>query len=478
MPRRPLVSIVTPTYNRKAMLAECIKSIRAQALSDWEMVICDDGGTDGTEAMVAAIGDSRIRVIRCKPSGGLCAVPRNQAIRESRGRFIVPVDDDDMLPPDSLAMRVAAYRIGASGGEWFICGPGYVVGHEAEYDSTMEAMRAGTLKVNFVRTVAWTRQWEGIHGGTVLAPRELFERHGLYDEHPDLRCGQDRELWQRWVSRGALPIHVNEPVTFNRWHVKNMQTLQSSGEIMCKKAYLARALATRRDDLSTMPVSFLSPSPSDGFIFWVSVDLCVEHYLEKNSCLRQLADAHRVLLVATTGYSGRAAELCPGADVIECPNNLQAKGNVALDYAASTTFDYLVRLDADALVFDAERLMEIVRESISSDRMEACGMIEEHPGVAPFLWGSCNATSRALANRIRVPVQWVNPHEFDTLYTGAIRRVGGRLIEANVLERTEEYLGTAPVWHPSVRNNLDLSGEARMEQFTRNAERFVCPMTI
>jgi teichuronic acid biosynthesis glycosyltransferase TuaG len=96
---RPLVSVVMPTYNRRALLEASIDSVLAQILDDFELVIVDDASTDGTAEVLAreARKDPRIRVMRAAVNGG-CDAARNLAMSSARGRYLAFLDDDLFLP--------------------------------------------------------------------------------------------------------------------------------------------------------------------------------------------------------------------------------------------------------------------------------------------------------------------------------------------------------------------------------------------
>jgi glycosyltransferase involved in cell wall biosynthesis len=100
----PLVSIVLPTHNRGAFLADAVESVRAQSYTDWELLIVDDGSTDGTLASVPP--DPRIRVI-ARPHTGNVAAVRNAGLDNARGAFIGFLDSDDRWRPDKLARQLA-----------------------------------------------------------------------------------------------------------------------------------------------------------------------------------------------------------------------------------------------------------------------------------------------------------------------------------------------------------------------------------
>lgn len=104
----PRFSVTIPAYNAEATLPETIESIQAQTFANWELVICDDGSTDGTRALAEryAEADSRIRVITQENRGSGGAY--NTAVRNARADLIVMISADDLLLPEHL-MRFDAF---------------------------------------------------------------------------------------------------------------------------------------------------------------------------------------------------------------------------------------------------------------------------------------------------------------------------------------------------------------------------------
>lgn len=97
------VSVIIPVHNGERYLGEAIASVRRQSVSPIEIVIVDDGSTDGTAALADALG-SDIRLIR-QPHSGV-TVSRNRGIRAARGDLIAFLDCDDMWTDDKLATQV------------------------------------------------------------------------------------------------------------------------------------------------------------------------------------------------------------------------------------------------------------------------------------------------------------------------------------------------------------------------------------
>jgi glycosyltransferase involved in cell wall biosynthesis len=108
----PRVTVVTPTWNRVAVLGQAMESVRAQTVQDYEHVVVDDGSTDGTEAFVRERygDDPRVRYLRQEHCGVSAA--RNLGIREARAPWLALLDSDDVWRPTCLEtqLRHAAAR--------------------------------------------------------------------------------------------------------------------------------------------------------------------------------------------------------------------------------------------------------------------------------------------------------------------------------------------------------------------------------
>lgn len=114
----PLVTVVLPTYDREALLPRALDSVIAQTYENWEIVVVDDGSTDGTAGvlesyrdrqagLIGRLGD-RLTVIRQENRGSSCA--RNAGIDAARGRFIAFLDSDDEFAPTKLERQVELFE--------------------------------------------------------------------------------------------------------------------------------------------------------------------------------------------------------------------------------------------------------------------------------------------------------------------------------------------------------------------------------
>lgn len=199
-----LVSVVIPAYNSAPTLDATLRSVRAQTHRNLEIVVVNDGSTDETEAVAAGhcAKDPRIAVVAI-PNGGLPNA-RNTGIRATRGRFIAPVDADDLWHPTKIARQLAVFA--ASGPEM-----GLVYTAHRTIDMEDRVIGSGplgdlhgwvylpSLLVNFVG-----------NGSAMMFRREAAEQVQGYDATM-IRGSEDR-LFQTLVARrwsvGQVPAYL------------------------------------------------------------------------------------------------------------------------------------------------------------------------------------------------------------------------------------------------------------------------------
>jgi hypothetical protein len=103
---QPIVSVLMPAFNRQAFVGEAIRSIIAQSLQGWELIVVDDGSTDRTADVVSTFTDARIRLVRLDANLGIPSA-RNRALEEARGRYVAWLDSDDVARRRRLELQVA-----------------------------------------------------------------------------------------------------------------------------------------------------------------------------------------------------------------------------------------------------------------------------------------------------------------------------------------------------------------------------------
>ena len=168
-----MLSIIIPLYNKQAVIARTIESILSQSYINWELIIVDDGSTDGSDEVVRLyLGDQRIRYIR-KPNGGVSSA-RNRGIKEAKGEWICYIDADDYFLPEGLKTMVELaekYNVKVAAGR-------FLIEIKKKRFPGVNGKREGVLKENlkeYFKNRVKTRE------GTTIYQTELLKNH-LFDE--------------------------------------------------------------------------------------------------------------------------------------------------------------------------------------------------------------------------------------------------------------------------------------------------------
>lgn len=133
MSRKPLLSIIVPAFNVYAYLSQCIESIQLQGFTDFEIILIDDGSTDGTSDLCDTLHGryQNMRILHQKNQG--LSAARNRGIELARGRYCLFSDADDFICKDSLAVLAKYIRAARE--------PDIIVTRRMTYDSVSGTLR-------------------------------------------------------------------------------------------------------------------------------------------------------------------------------------------------------------------------------------------------------------------------------------------------------------------------------------------------
>jgi glycosyltransferase involved in cell wall biosynthesis len=185
----PKVSVIIPTYNRLPMVSEAVESVLAQGFEDLELIVVDDGSTDGTGEELNRYG-GRVKLLRHSENRGVSAA-RNRGIREARGKYIAFLDSDDLWVKGKLKAQV----------EFLDDNPQYPLCYTDEI-----WIRKGK-RVNPMLKHAKYSGWIFekclplciISPSSAMMRKTLFSKVGLFDEA--LPVCEDYDFWLRVSSR-------------------------------------------------------------------------------------------------------------------------------------------------------------------------------------------------------------------------------------------------------------------------------------
>lgn len=233
----PLVSIILPTFERLRFLRPTIESVFAQTVSDWELIIADDGSAAPTRAYLHALeNEPRVKVMSLPHTGRPAAV-RNAAIRIARGRYLACLDSDDLWQPTKLQRQLAALR-DRPRCRWSYTAYRRIDEHDAELAD--EHGRRwdpcdGYIFEDVVTTRASVRT-----PSVVVAERDFVLDLGAFDERQT--SAEDYDLWMRlaWRSEAAL---VDEPLVLVRVHAESFSSRDAVSGYVGRDRSLAKLAA-------------------------------------------------------------------------------------------------------------------------------------------------------------------------------------------------------------------------------------------
>jgi glycosyltransferase involved in cell wall biosynthesis len=210
------VSVVIPLYNKAPHVGRALRSVSAQTFRDFEVVVVDDGSTDGGAREVEASGDARVRLVAQANAGPGAA--RNRGVGEARGRLLAFLDADDEWLPGFLEEAVRALDA---------CGPGVAsvtFGHfvHPPGDSTEEMWRGRGIDDGVRRVTTGTTPEDVVSmlaymsPCTTLARAEAVRRWGGFYERGRCLYAEDAHLWLKVLLNEAVAFRLAPLVRFHQ----------------------------------------------------------------------------------------------------------------------------------------------------------------------------------------------------------------------------------------------------------------------
>jgi glycosyltransferase involved in cell wall biosynthesis len=206
----PLVSCVIPAWNAERFIEEAIRSVLDQTYGQVEIIVVDDGSTDGTADVVQGFGD-RVRYVAQENAGP--ATARNRGVAEATGAFLSFLDADDLWVADKLAKQLARFRARPD--------LSYSVGMVQNFWEDEVAVEAEHMASH-----ARARPIAGYVTLTLLVRRESMERVGGFDI--DLSHGDAADWFQRADSMGAVGEMLDDVLARRRLHAANRSRTMAS----------------------------------------------------------------------------------------------------------------------------------------------------------------------------------------------------------------------------------------------------------
>jgi glycosyltransferase involved in cell wall biosynthesis len=203
----PLISVITPFFNAERYVKEAIESVLNQTHRPLELLLVDDGSTDGSFEIAVALAreNPELQLLRLSRNQGVAAA-RNAALAVSRGEFITFHDADDIMVAYRLSFQLD-----------------YLTRHP-EVDMVM-----GTMEIFFESGVEPPPSLQKPHADednprhcliSIMVRRAVFDKVGLFD--PSYRVGSDTEWILRAQTTGAVLARLNRVLTHRRIHGTNL----------------------------------------------------------------------------------------------------------------------------------------------------------------------------------------------------------------------------------------------------------------
>lgn len=213
----PVVSIMMPAYNAEHTIEQAIESVLAQTMPDWELIVVDDGSTDGTVHRAAALAgrDERIKVVR-QANGGE-SVARNTALQHMQGELVAFLDADDFYLPDHLALTVGYLQTHPQHDGVYT--DGYHCDEQGVRLKTLSSRRRGPFE-------GWLFE-ELVAASDVFGPplclvlrRRHIDRHSLAFD-PAIVIGPDWDFTTRYAHDARFG-YIDQPTGCYRVHQNNI----------------------------------------------------------------------------------------------------------------------------------------------------------------------------------------------------------------------------------------------------------------
>ena len=214
-PQAPLVSVIVPAYRATQWIAATLDSVLAQTFHNYELIVVNDGSPDTAELEnVLAPYGGRIVYLRQENRG--LAGARNTGIRAARGRYVAPLDADDIWEPEHLAAQVTLLEADPSID--VVYADARIFGDVPQAGKTVMELCPSEGEVTFERLVL--RQCT-VHVCVCVIRKDTLLRVGMFDE-AFRRNGEDIDLWMRIAQQGGRIVYQRRVLGGYRRHAGSM----------------------------------------------------------------------------------------------------------------------------------------------------------------------------------------------------------------------------------------------------------------
>ena len=278
----PVVSVLMPAFNVEKYIAQAICSILQQSFLDFELIILNDGSTDGTSRIIDQFQDHRIQRIDLAENRGLVNA-RNQLVTAARGRYIAFLDADDIAMPHRLSTQVAFL----DGDTVDICGSAYYSLYEASGKMKASKQRYSDADIRALISVSSPLCNPAVMGKALVFKKFPYSLGKDYAE--------DYSLWAELASAGYRFANLREKLITYRIHEKQTSQVQNT------ETNLIFSKSRERYLLSLGISEKLNPRPMG---FFDRVNIAVPFLMQLNQKISGVSIAANYEIYARFQYRG------------------------------------------------------------------------------------------------------------------------------------------------------------------------------
>lgn len=243
-------SVVIPTYNRSGVLKRAIESVLAQSLSNFEILVMDDGSTDNTSAVVEAFNDPRITYEWDKNFGGP-ARPRNRGIAKAKGEWVCFLDADDWWKPNKLQICSEHINNGVD-----------LIYHDLdiirEKPHLLKPSISKSWKLIKPALIDLLIKGNAISNSSVVVRKKLLDQIGGIDENPKMIASEDYNTWLRIAQLTDGFCYIPQSLGYYMLHNQGISQKDMSAGYRCATAGFICILNTSQQDAIKTNAAYLS----------------------------------------------------------------------------------------------------------------------------------------------------------------------------------------------------------------------------
>jgi glycosyltransferase involved in cell wall biosynthesis len=259
--------VVIPAYNAQPYIDAALGSVLAQNIPSVEIIVVDDGSTDGTADRVAAYGE-RVRYIRQENSGGHPGSPRNAGIAQSTGKYICFLDADDLMAPGRMQEQTGFLREHPEAGAVFTDYRNFSTLGASEQThfqtcTLLQEKLAGANQFVFAPDEATTHLLQENFGGasTLMITRDVLSTVPSFST--ELEIGEDMDFYYRIARRYSIGV-INRVGLLRRMHSSNV----TGDPIKMLRNHIASRTLLRESERNPVNIRLL-----DDFLYRRRIDL-------------------------------------------------------------------------------------------------------------------------------------------------------------------------------------------------------------